>query len=87
MNKPLTISIVTPSFNQGPFLAETIESVLGQAGDFAIDYIIVDGGSTDNSVDIIKRYEGLLRCGEWPVTCRGITYRWVREEDKGQADA
>ena len=48
-----TISIVTPSFNQGVFLAETIESVISQAGNFIIDYIIVDGASSDNSVDII----------------------------------
>lgn len=88
-SKPLfpLISIVTPSFNQGAFLAETIESVIGQGGDFAIDYIIVDGGSGDNSVDIIKKYDALLRTGEWPVACRGITYRWVSERDKGQTDA
>jgi glycosyltransferase involved in cell wall biosynthesis len=81
------ISIVTPSYNQGAFLAETIESVISQAGDFAIDYIIVDGGSSDNSVDIVKEYDGRLHTGEWPVTCRGITYRWVSEPDKGQTDA
>jgi len=81
------ITIVTPSYNQGEFLAETIESVLGQAGDFAIDYIIVDGGSTDDSVSIMKHYDTLLQRGEWPTACRGITYRWVSEKDNGQADA
>lgn len=81
------ISIITPSCNQGAFLAETIESVIGQQGNFAIDYIIVDGGSSDNSVDIIKDYDARLHNGEWPVTCRGITYRWVSERDKGQTDA
>src|SRR5450631_3400065 len=81
------ISIVTPSYNQGTFLAESIESVMGQEGDFSIDYIIVDGGSSDNSVDIIKKYEARLHNGEWPVTCRGITYRWVSERDRGQTDA
>ncbi|MBK5273441.1 MAG: glycosyltransferase [Desulfuromonadales bacterium] len=81
------ISIVTPSFNQGAFLAETIESVIGQEGDFSIDYIIVDGGSGDDSVAIIRNYEARLHNGEWPVTCRGITYRWVSEQDKGQTDA
>lgn len=81
------ISIVTPSFNQGAFLAETISSILSQEGDFFIDYLIIDGGSSDGSVAIIKQYEASLNSGEWPVNCRGITYRWVSEQDKGQSDA
>ncbi len=81
------ITIVTPSYNQGGYLAETIESVISQTGDFFIDYIIIDGKSTDNSVEIIKHYECLLQQGGWPVTCRGITYRWFSEKDKGQTDA
>jgi glycosyltransferase involved in cell wall biosynthesis len=55
------ISIVTPSYNQGQFIAETIESVIFQKGDFYIDYIIMDGGSTDNTIDIIKFYENYLK--------------------------
>jgi len=81
------ISIITPSFNQGEFIAATIESIINQAGDFAIDYIIMDGGSTDNSVEIMKHYEGLLQRGEWPIACKGITFRWKSEKDGGQADA
>ncbi len=81
------ISIVTPSYNQGEFLAETIESVISQAGDFFIDYVIVDGGSTDDSVRIIKEYDDRLQQGKWPVACRGITYRWLSQQDKGQSDA
>ena len=82
-----TISIVTPSFNQGVFLAETIESVISQAGNFIIDYIIVDGASSDNSGDIIKYYDALLRTGERAFACRGITFRWMSEKDQGQTDA
>jgi glycosyltransferase involved in cell wall biosynthesis len=82
-----TISIATPSYNQGEFLAETIESVLGQDGDFYIDYVIMDGGSTDDSVEIIRHYDGLLQRGEWPKKCEGIRFRWVSGKDKGQADA
>jgi len=82
-----TITIVTPSLNQGAFIEQTIQSVLSQEGDFFIDYIIADGGSTDNSVEIIKKYEKLLNTKEYPVKCMGIEYRWWSRPDKGQSHA
>ncbi|MFZ4857327.1 MAG: glycosyltransferase family 2 protein [Desulfuromonadaceae bacterium] len=85
--KPETISIITPSYNQGVFLAETIKSVISQEGDFVLDYIIVDGGSTDNSIKVIKQYEQMLEQGLWHVKCAHITFRWVSEKDHGQTDA
>ncbi len=82
-----TFSIITPSYNQGEFVEDTIRSVLSQEGGFYIEYIVMDGGSTDNSVEVIKKYDSLLRDGKWPVKCLGITYSWKSEKDKGQSDA
>ncbi len=82
-----TISVITPSFNQGEFIEETIVSVLSQQGNFIIEYFIMDGGSTDNSVEIINKYDELLHRKDWPIGCKGITYRWSSGNDRGQADA
>ncbi len=81
------ISVVTPSYNQGQFIEETIKSVLSQEGDFFIEYMIMDGGSTDDSVEVIKKYDRLLKEKKWPLKCRGVEYSWVSEKDKGQTDA
>jgi glycosyltransferase involved in cell wall biosynthesis len=81
------ISIVTPSYNQGEFLEATIISVLSQKGDFHLDYLVIDGGSSDRSPYIIRDFAERLERKEWPVRCHGIRYRWVSEKDGGQTDA
>jgi glycosyltransferase involved in cell wall biosynthesis len=80
-------TIVTPSFNQAGYLPETIESVLSQEGPFEIEYIIMDGGSTDGSADIIRTYAERVASGEWPIRCGGITVHWASAKDNGQSDA
>jgi len=69
----LKISLVTPSYNQGVFLTSTIKSVIDQNYP-DLEYLVIDGGSSDNSVDIIKRYE------------KSLTY-WISERDHGQCEA
>jgi glycosyltransferase involved in cell wall biosynthesis len=67
----LKISIITPSLNQGQFIEDTILSVLNQKYD-NFEHIIIDGGSTDNTINILKKYNHLI---------------WVSEKDSGQSNA
>lgn len=65
------ITIVTPSYNQGRFIADAIESVIAQNYN-NFEHIIIDGGSTDNTIEVLKKYPHLI---------------WISEPDEGQSDA
>lgn len=83
----MKISIITPSYNQGQFIGQTIESVLSQKGDFEVEYFVMDGGSTDNTIEIIKKYEAKIKNNEFKGLNKGITFHWQSKKDKGQSDA
>ncbi len=73
MNKPVRLSVITPSFNQSGFIGRTILSVIGQEADAEFEYIIMDGASTDGTIEILKKFSDRLK--------------WFSSPDGGQADA
>ncbi|NGY80944.1 glycosyltransferase [Bacillus megaterium] len=73
-NYPL-VTVITPSYNQAPFIRETIESVLTQ--DYSnLEYIVIDGGSNDGTLEILKGYNNI-----------DSRFNFVSEPDKGQSEA
>ncbi len=77
----MKFSIIVPSLNQGQFLEQTLDSVISQSGRFELELIVMDGGSTDNSVQILEACEKKLRMSS------DIIFYWQSKKDGGQAAA
>jgi glycosyltransferase involved in cell wall biosynthesis len=73
MNQKPIISIITPSYNQARFIERTIRSVLSQQSPASVEHLVIDGGSDDGTIDILKKYNSSIR--------------WISEKDTGQSDA
>jgi glycosyltransferase involved in cell wall biosynthesis len=69
----LSLSVITPSLNQGEYIDRTIRSVLTQDPGRGLEYVVVDGGSKDATLEVVQRYAPRVR--------------WLSEPDHGQADA
>lgn len=69
----MKFSIIIPSFQQAEFIERTILSILNQEGDFEVECIVMDGGSSDGTIEVLKKYEDRIS--------------WVSEPDEGQSDA
>ncbi|MBP6858736.1 MAG: glycosyltransferase [Candidatus Pacebacteria bacterium] len=83
----MKFTIVTPVFNGAAHIRSTIESVVSQRGDFSIEYIVRDGGSTDGSVSIVQEYKDRLSKGELVAHCKDLSISCVSEKDQGMYDA
>lgn len=78
---------MTPTFNSSRYLAESIESVLAQSGDFCVEYIFVDNFSTDDTLKIIQLYQQKLLSKKINIRCNDIVIKIISEKDKGMYDA
>jgi glycosyltransferase involved in cell wall biosynthesis len=83
----ITFSIITPTWNSELYLAETIESVISQKGDFAIEYIIADNASTDSTLHIANKYKALIDKELYPVHCVSVSLKIITGRDAGMYDA
>lgn len=83
----MKFSIVTPAYNMERWIARTIETVLDQEGSFEIEYIVMDGGSSDGTASIAQQYAKRVVDGAYPIRCKSITMRIVTQENTGMYEA
>jgi len=86
-NKALKFSIVTPVYNGEKYLRETLESIFSQEGDFEIESIVVDGGSSDSTLSIAREYKEKIESHAYPLKCNAIEVKIISEKDEGMYDA
>lgn len=79
----MKFSIVTPSLNMEAWIAQTIESVISQRGDFDIEYTIIDDGSTDQTRTIIESYQKRIRSGDYSIRCRSVNLSAIFQNGTG----
>ena len=78
----MKISVITPSFNQDKYIERTLLSVLSQEGDFDLEYIVMDGASTDQTTKILKTIQNKLNKGDLATYCNGVFFSYISEKDK-----
>jgi glycosyltransferase involved in cell wall biosynthesis len=79
----MKISIVTPCLNAQEFISETIESIISQAGEFEIEYIIIDGNSSDRTVEIAEEYKKRIDLKQYTIQCSKVNIYIYSESDQG----
>jgi glycosyltransferase involved in cell wall biosynthesis len=83
----MKFSIVTPAYNSGRYIRETIESVIKQKGDFSIEYLVLDNQSTDDTCSIVRHYQQSLNEGKTALFCNDVQLHLISEKDSGMYDA
>lgn len=83
----MRFSIVTPSWNKARFLAQAIESVISQEGQFSIDYVVVDNCSDDGTLDILAGYQRRVAAGDFSLRCQEVRFSYISQPDSGMYDA
>lgn len=86
-SRKAVFTIVTPTYNCAETIDQTIQSVVTQIGPFSIQYVVVDGLSTDGTVDRIKHWQALLNEGNVKVECDAICLKYICKKDEGFYDA
>lgn len=79
----MKFTIVTPSYNMAPWIRQTMDSILLQEGNFEIEYIVVDSGSTDGTAEILTEYVKIIQDRAYPIACKGVSMRVITTKPDG----